>query len=163
DRHEILIGKFLGMVLVLISIVFMMTVYLYLVTAFMEAEVDFGLLPAIGLILVELFIVAALAIFFSSFSTPFLSGFFTVGFFLVGRVAHSLGQFGGRSKNIFFKGFASFVQKSFDLDSFNLRAQVVHKLPIYREDFWLPVAYGTFLIGILITLSILVFARRDFK
>jgi ABC-type transport system involved in multi-copper enzyme maturation permease subunit len=163
DRYEILLGKFLGMALVLASIVIMMTIYLYLVTSFIESKVDFELLPAVGLIYAELLIVAALAIFFSSFSTPFLSGFFTVGFFLVGRVSHDLGQFGNRSKNEVFKVFATWIQKVFDLDSFNLRTQVVHKLPIYREDFWLPVGYGAAMICVLLTISIIIFARRDFK
>jgi ABC-type transport system involved in multi-copper enzyme maturation permease subunit len=163
DRHQILLGKYLGMILVVTSVVVMMTIYLYLVTVFLESKVDFDLLPAIGLILVELWLVAALAIFFSSFSTPFLSGFFTVGFFLVGRVAHDLGQFGARSKNEVFKIFATSIQKVFDLEGFNLRNQVIHKLPIYREDFWLPVGYGFFLICVLLMLSNFIFLRRDFK
>ncbi|MBN8554229.1 MAG: ABC transporter permease subunit [Deltaproteobacteria bacterium] len=163
DRHEVLLGKYLGMIMVLISVVFMMTVYLYLVTAFIESKVDWALLPAIGLIIVELAVVAAMAVFFASFSTPFLSGFFCLGLFLIGRITHDLGAFGERSKNPLFKIFATWIQKIYDLEAFDLRTHVVHKLPVYAEDFWLPAAYGLFLIGILLTLSILTFRRRDFK
>lgn len=162
-RHEILIGKYLGMTLVLISVVFMMTVYLYFVTAFIESKVDFELLPAIGLILMELLVVAAIAVFFSSFSSPFLSGFFTTGIFLVGRVTHTLGEFGERSRNMVFKFFARGAQKVFDLESFDLRTQVVHKLPIYAEDFWYPALYGIAMILLLLSLSLIPFRRRDFK
>jgi ABC-type transport system involved in multi-copper enzyme maturation permease subunit len=163
SRVEILIGKYLGMVWVLTSVVGTMTIYLYLVTSFLESSVDWALLPAIGLILVELWVVAAIAVFFSSFSTPFLSGFFTVGLFLVGRVTYLLGDFGERSKNIVFRYFATGIQKVFDLHSFDLRTHVVHKLPVYSEDFWWPVAYGSFMIGLLLVFSILPFQKRDFK
>jgi ABC-type transport system involved in multi-copper enzyme maturation permease subunit len=163
DRHEILLGKYFGMVMVLTSVVFMMTIYLYLVTAFIESKVDWTLLPAIGLIIVELGVVAAIAIFFASFSTPFLSGFFTFGLFLIGRVTHDLGAFGERSKNPLFKFLATSIQKVYDLEAFDLRTHVVHKLNVYAEDFWLPVIYGFFLITLLLTFSILAFRRRDFK
>lgn len=163
ERFQILLGKYLGMVGVLAVVVIMMTTYLYLVTAFMEARVDWSLLPAIGLIFAELTIVAALAVFFSSFSSPFLSGFFTVGLVIVGRLAHQLGQFGVRSKNQFFKIFAQGVQKTFDLEAFDLRTRVVHKLPVYQEDFWLPVFYAVFVVALLLSASIWAFRKRDFK
>lgn len=162
-RHEVLLGKFLGMALVLASVVLMMTVYLYMVTSFFEHYVDWGLMPAVGLILVELLVVAAMAVFFSSFSTPFLSGFFTIGLVLIGRVTHELGQFGARSENPLFRWFAMGVQKIYDLESFDLRTEVVHKLPVYAEDFWLPVAYGFCMIALLLTASVVFFRRRDFK
>ena len=163
DRREILFGKYFGMALVLTTLVIMMTIYLYLVTSFMEASVDFYLLPAIGLILMELLVVAAFAVFFSSFSTPILSGFFTVGMFLVGRITYELSQFGGRSKNPVFRIFAKGIQKVYDLEAFDLRARVVHKLPIYFNDFWLPVLYATALILALLITSSMIFNRRDFK
>jgi len=163
DRYEILLGKYLGMAIVLLAVVVMMTIYLYLVTAFMEGRVDFSLLPAIGLIFVELLIVAAIAVFFSSFSTPFLSGFFTVGLFVIGRVTNALGEFGQRSKDPLFKFFATGIQRVYDLKAFDLRIHVVHGFPIYREDFWYPVLYAAFLIAFLLVLSIVLFQRRDFK
>ncbi len=162
-RRDIMIGKFIGMILVLSAVVLMMTIYLYLVTSFMEARVDLALMPAIVLITVELYVVAALALFFSSFSSPFLSGIFTVGVFIVGRISHLLGQFGERSKNEIFKFIASMAQKVFDLEAFDLRSRVVHKLPVYYDDFWLPILYGVFLIALILVLSHLAFERRDFK
>lgn len=163
SRTEILIGKFIGMALVLTSVVAMMTIFLYLITAFLESSVDFALLPAIGLILVELWVVAAFAIFFSSFSTPFLSGFFTIGLFLVGRVTYMLSEFGERSKNLVFKYFAAGLQKTIDFHSFDIRTHVVHKLPVYAEDFWWPTLYGLILVALLIVFSVIYFQRRDFK
>lgn len=163
DRKHILLGKYLGMVLVITSVVVMMTIYLYLVTSFMESSLDLSLIPALSLITVELYVVAAMALFFSSFSTPFLSGFFTVGCFLVGRLSHMLGQFGARSKNEIFSFFAQSVQRVYDLEAFNLRSRVVNKLPVFYDDFWLPVLYGASMVGFLLIMSYWAFERRDFK
>lgn len=162
-RFEILLGKYVGMILVLSVAVLLMTLFLYVVTAFIETRVDFALLPALALILIELFVVAAIGIFFSSFSTPFLSGFFTFGLFLVGRVSSELGDFGRRSDDPLFRFIATGVQKIFDLQAFNLRAEVVHSMPVYAQDFWLPVAYAFFLILIILFVSFQIFKKRDFK
>ena len=134
-----------------------------MITFILEFNIDFSILPAIIRLTAELFVIAAIAILFSSFSTPFLSGFFTFGLFWIGRVSYELGQFGERSKNEFFKFFATGVQKIFDLESFDLRTEVVHGIPIYAQDFWLPLAYGFFLISICLAASVMFFRRRDFK
>jgi ABC-type transport system involved in multi-copper enzyme maturation permease subunit len=50
----------------------------------------FRLLASLVLSLGEVMILAAVALFFSSFSTPFLTGAFTFGVWLVGRAAHDM-------------------------------------------------------------------------
>jgi len=162
-RHEVVIGKFLGMALVLLVVVALMSFVLYLVIGIQEFSFDYRLFPALFLIYIEMLIVASFGLVFSSFSSPFLSGFFTFGIFLIGRVSFELGQFGARSKNELFKFFATGIQKTFDLAGFNLRSEVVHGLPIYREDILFPVAYAAALILVCMLISAMAFERRDFK
>lgn len=50
------------------------------------------LLGASLLVALEVMIVAAVATLFSSFSTPFLSALFTLGFWLIGRSADTLAK-----------------------------------------------------------------------
>ncbi|PIR23936.1 MAG: hypothetical protein COV44_00555 [Deltaproteobacteria bacterium CG11_big_fil_rev_8_21_14_0_20_45_16] len=163
DRFEIILGKYLGIVLVLTVNLVLMTAFLYLTCFVIEFRFDLELIPALVLILFELFIVAVFAVFFSSFSSPFLSGLFTTGVFMVGRVSNELGLFGERSRNELFKIFATSVQKIFDLEAFNLRTEVVHQLPVYASDVYYPILYSTFLVAIFLTFSIVIFAKRDFK
>lgn len=163
SRHHILLGKFLGMAGVLLAVVTLMTIFLYMVTFVLEFRIDFDLIPAIFLIWVELLVVAAAAMLFSSFSTPFLSGFFTFGLFWIGRVSYELGQFGERSRNPLFKKFATTVQKVFDLEAFNIRTEVVHRVTIYAEDIWLPCVYALLLLFVFLGLGGIFFQRRDFK
>jgi ABC-type transport system involved in multi-copper enzyme maturation permease subunit len=162
-RFEIVLGKFVGMAMVLGATVVLMTFFLLILTSLLEFRIDVGLLPALLLIYFELLIVAGLGLVFSSFSSPFLSGFFTFGLFLIGRVSFELGQFGERSRNELFKFFATGVQRLFDLESFNLRTEVVHGLPVYFEDFWNPIFYALSLVGVCLVLAAISFERRDFK
>ncbi len=74
-----------------------------------------------------------------------------------------MGQFGERSRNEVFKFFATGIQKIFDLESFNLRTEVVHGLPVYVEDFWYPIFYALSLILIFTLISAMAFEKRDFK
>jgi len=162
-RFEVVIGKFLGMALVLLAVVALMSSILYFVIGIQEFSIDLMLLPALFLIFVEMLIIGSFGLVFSSFSSPFLSGFFTFGIFLIGRVSYTLGQFGERSKSELFKVFASGIQKVFDLAPFNLRTEVVHGLPVYREDVLFPVAYAVALILVCLVISAMAFERRDFK
>src|SRR5436190_8012826 len=54
---------------------------------------DPALLTGIGLILVELMLVTAIALFFSTFSTPILSAALTLGLFVVGHFSGDLRNF----------------------------------------------------------------------
>jgi ABC-type transport system involved in multi-copper enzyme maturation permease subunit len=84
-RFQFVLGKFIGMILTLAIQVIIMTAVLMIVLKIQDAAVGGPLIKMICLIFIELFVITAVAVFFSSFSSPFLSGLFTVGIFLVGR------------------------------------------------------------------------------
>lgn len=85
-RYQFVVGKFIGMVLTLaVQIVIMSAVLLVVLHMQEEARITPPMFRMIALIFLEVIVVTAVAVFFSSFSTPFLSGLFTVGIFLVGR------------------------------------------------------------------------------
>ena len=95
-RPQFIVGKYAGLVLTLAVNVAVMTVALYAVLGYLAyiqtpaaraawdaPGVDPRLLEAIGLIFVELMIVTAVALFFSTFSTPLLAAALTFGLFIV--------------------------------------------------------------------------------
>lgn len=84
-RFELLLGKFGGMVLTLAVQVAIMSAVLFAVLWLQGGTMEGPVVRALVLIFVELVVVTALAVMFSSFSTPFLSGAFTLGLFVVGR------------------------------------------------------------------------------
>src|SRR5204862_154925 len=105
-RSEFILGKFVGLLLTLLVNIIVMTIALYAVLLYLSHDVppnvqqawdapalDPALLKAIGLIYVDLSVVTALAVFFSSYSSPLLSAVFTLGFYLVGQFNADLRHF----------------------------------------------------------------------
>ncbi|HDZ11940.1 MAG TPA: hypothetical protein ENH53_06955, partial [Bacteroidetes bacterium] len=67
-RWQIVLGKYTGLLLTVFANIFVMTVSLLVVDLLIEHHVDLGLLPGILLILFEIMLVVAWALFFSSFT-----------------------------------------------------------------------------------------------
>lgn len=84
-RYQFVLGKFLGLALTLLVLLSIMTAMLLAVLEMQGAPITTPVVMMIILIFLEVLIVTAVAVLFSSFSTPFLSGLFTVGIFLLGR------------------------------------------------------------------------------
>ncbi len=84
-RYQFVLGKYIGMLMTLGIQVLVMTVVLMVVLLLQGAELSGEFFRMVTLIFLEVMVITAVAVFFSSFSTPFLSGLFTVGVFLLGR------------------------------------------------------------------------------
>jgi Cu-processing system permease protein len=176
-RHQFLIGKYLGLVLTLLVNVAMMAVALYAVLGYMgwtatEAvkagwetpATDPRLLTSVVLIFVELMIVTAIALFFSTFSSPILSAAFTFGLYVVGHFNADLRHF----ESIVDSKVVAFCAKALyyllpNLAPFDVKAQVVHGEPVALGYVLLTSAYGLVYIAALLTAASFIFVRRDFK
>ena len=86
ERWEFVVGKYVGMVLVLTVLVGLFAVAMIGMLLWQGVGVSSEVLRAIVLAWCEVLTVAAIAIFFSSFSTPFLSGIFALAMWAIGRV-----------------------------------------------------------------------------
>ena len=177
ERYQIVLGKYAGLVLTLMVNLAIMTVALYLVLAAMrgiegpdvvqglEAPLlDPAMLKAVALTFVELAIVTAIALFFSTFSTPLLSAALTFGLFVAGRFSEDLRSFNQVVDSPAAAALARGVYWILPhLAPFDVRAQVVHGQAVSLGYMALASAYGIVYIAILLLLSTVIFARRDFK
>jgi ABC-type transport system involved in multi-copper enzyme maturation permease subunit len=84
-RWEFVLGKWLGMLLTLAVQMAVMGMVLALTLSFQEAHFDVPTAKAVWLLFINVMLVTSIAVFFSAFSSPFLSGFFALGCFVVGR------------------------------------------------------------------------------
>jgi len=177
-RHEFIIGKYLGLVGTLFVNLAVMAAAYYAVLAYMgwklhpatlavapAAPTDPRLLIAIGLIACELALVTAVALFLSTFSS---SALLSAGLTAATYVA---GQFGADLKNFEqvvespiagrFGRWLYYVLPNFA--AFDVKAQVVHALPIERGYVLWTIGYAVVYITLLLTAAVLIFSRRDFK
>jgi ABC-type transport system involved in multi-copper enzyme maturation permease subunit len=177
SRPQLILGKYAGLVLTLAVNVAVMAMALYVVLAYMtwtESAVfqsawdapglDPALLKALLLIFVELMLITALALFFSTFSTPLLSAALTLGFYIVGHFNADLRNF---EQVVDSKAVAWLARALYhvlpDLSAFDVKTQVVHGLAVPAGYVALTVGYAFCYITMLLIAAMLIFSRRDFK
>ncbi len=176
-RYQLVLGKYAGLVLTLAVNLAVMTAALYLVLAYMTAIADSGtkaawerpaldpdLLKAFMLMFVELAVVTAIAVFFSTFSSPLLSAALTFGFFVAGRFSADLRNFNQVVDSPTAAALASGLYWVLpNLAPFDVRGQVVHGQPVDAGYLAIAIGYGVLYAGALIVAAMLIFSRRDFK
>jgi hypothetical protein len=125
---------------------------------------DPALLAAIALILVELMLVTAIALFFSTFSTPFLSAVLTLGLWVIGHFNSDLRNFG----NVVTSRPAAWLGRGLyyvlpNFDAFDIKAQVVQGQHVSASGVALSMLYGLTYLALVLVGAVAVFSRRDFK
>jgi ABC-type transport system involved in multi-copper enzyme maturation permease subunit len=114
--------------------------------------------------MIELMIVTAIALFFSTFSSPFLSAVFTIGLWVVGQFGQDLREFGAVVNSSTAATMArglSYVLP--DFAAFDVKAQVVHGQAVPISYVALTSLYGVAYLALLLAGAVVVFSRRDFK
>jgi ABC-type transport system involved in multi-copper enzyme maturation permease subunit len=177
SRPQFIVGKYAGLVLTLAVNVAVMTAALYAVLAYLTYTespefragwdapgVDPRMLKAIALIFVQLMIVTAIALFFSTFSTPILSAAFTFGLYVAGHFNADLKNFDRVVESPAAVWLARGVYHVLpDFSAFDVKTEVVHGLPVKAGYLAATSAYGLAYIAALLAAAVLIFSRRDFK
>jgi ABC-type transport system involved in multi-copper enzyme maturation permease subunit len=176
-RSEFILGKYAGLALTLLVNLSVMTLAFYAVLAYLQAQfpdsvraswpapaTDPGMLKAIVLIFVELLLVTAIALFLSTFSSPFLSAALTFGLWIIGHFNADLRNFEAvvESRPVAYiaRGLYYILP---NFAAFDVKTQVVHALPVPAAYVATTIAYGAVYTSLLVTAAILIFSRRDFK
>src|SRR5574342_443252 len=99
SRVQFVLGKYLGLVVTLsVNLSIMLLVFL-LTIWWSGASVHISLLQAVELIFVELLVVTALALFFSTFSSSMVSASMTLGLYVIGHLTPDMKGIAEKSQN----------------------------------------------------------------
>ncbi|HUF22975.1 MAG TPA: ABC transporter permease [Vicinamibacterales bacterium] len=176
-RQELIAGKFAGLALTLaVNIAIMSAVFFVVLTyhhwtavdavrrGWEAPAVDPRLLVAVFLIYLQLLIVTALALFFSTFTSPLLAAAFTLGVWVAGHFSADLKAF----DEIVEAPAASALGRILyyvlpDFSAFDVKSAVVHGQHVAAGLVGLNVLYAAAVIGVLLIAAALIFSRRDFK
>lgn len=176
-RFEFVLGKYLGMAFTLTLLVICfslaLAVLLSVVSAlYPYAEVGFtaAIFKAVLLGFMEVLIVAAVAIFFSSFTTPYLSGIFTFGVFFLGRISDEMRAAASAAKDETMRAVAEFGTRVIpDLHIYAISGGQVDAQHVSVHGNFVTWSYmgaaaihALAWIALLLLLSSLIFRRRDF-
>jgi len=177
SRSQFLLGKYVGLVMTLAVNLSVMTAALYAVLFYSNLAshgalavgapappVDPRMLVAVVLIFAELMLVTALALFFSTFSSPLWATLLTLGLWIAGHFNSDLRNFGAIVDSPVIAWIARVVYYVIpNLAPFDVKAEVVHGIHVAARHVVYTVAYAALYIGVLLTASVTIFGRRDFK
>jgi len=163
-RWQFIVGKFFGLLGTLTFIVGAMSLGVVAAFRLLLGHVDGGLIVASFAALLEIVIVIAVAIFFSSLVvTPALAGMFTAATFIAGRSASYLLYFLNGDQPPTVQTLAQTLYWVLPrLDRFTVADQVVYGLSPDPSYLATLVAYAIAYSGVLLLLSVGLFSRREF-
>jgi ABC-type transport system involved in multi-copper enzyme maturation permease subunit len=164
-RGEFIVGKYLGLCLTLLVNVLIMGAGVSLALLYVGGgSLVFSIWGAIYLIFLELTILTAVAILFSSFSSPSLSALLTFFVFIIGHFSASLRDFaenlGSNAARVFFN-FLYYLLPN--LSFYEFRTNSAHGDVPPLAMLGGATLYAVFYISILLAVTILIFSRRNFK
>lgn len=176
-REQLVLGKYAGLVLTLLVNVAVMTVVWYIVLAYLSwmspeslklawaaPATDPRMLIAVALIFVELMLVTAIALFFSTFSSPILSAAMAFGLYAVGQLSPDFKNLGPILES---RAVGLIAQTLYyvlpNLAAFDVKAEVVHARPLAMSYVVTTALYGLGYVAALLIGAMAIFSRRDFK
>ena len=163
-RYVFLLGRYSGLALTLFVNTAIMAVGFALALMLASVSLDMGLTKAIGLIFLELLLIVAVAVMFSTFTTPTLSATFTLAIYVIGHLTGDLKALGDKLENPLVSGVLNLFYYALpNLAYFNVKSEAVHGIPISWSYTLMAVSYGAFYAAIVMVAACLIFQRRDFK
>jgi Cu-processing system permease protein len=164
SRGHFIIGKFFGLAFTLLVALVSMAAIFFLFLFLSTGEFDGMILVYFGLLYLELLIITAISLLFSSFSTPILSSIFTISLYLIGQVLWTFNLFTQHLKKPIEKFVAYFFYYILpNLDKFNIKDDVVLKTSLAPSHILNAVIYAVVYISAILILAIIIFRRREFQ
>jgi ABC-type transport system involved in multi-copper enzyme maturation permease subunit len=162
-RPQFLVGKFMGLSLVLLSVLGGLSAVLALVVTTLSLPLGSAFVVAILGITLEALLLVAVAMFFGSFARPVMTVIFSASTFLIGHWIGSLDFLIEKSRSDTFRLVARAIAYVVpDLERFNWRAAPIYGLDVPSSEIALACAYGLGWVLALMALTSLTFRRRDF-
>lgn len=165
-RWQFIVGKFFGLAGTLTVNTFFMGLGVFGALLYVSRHFkasDGWVLVALYFIVLQFLIVTALALFFSSFSSPLLSAVFAFSLFIIGCFAEDLRGFAAMSKGIsrWLATGAAYLVPNFS--ALNVISQVAHEQPVSGQLIAYNTAYALVYVGMALCAAVLIFERRELK
>jgi len=165
-RWEFIVGKFFGLAGTLVVNTFFMAIGVFaalLYVAHRFQKPDAWILVALWFIVLQFLIICALALLFSSFSSPLLSAVFAFALFVIGSLAGDLRGFAGVAHGFgrwLAIGIAYLVP---NFAALNVISTVAHEQPIASRLILYNTAYALTYAAMALCGAVLIFERRNLK
>lgn len=162
-RWEFIVGKYLGLLLVLLASLAIMTAGFYLVLLLLGLSAPAQMLWAVFMTFLELVILTATAILFSTFVTPISGAVFTFAVYFVGHSTRDLRLLAAMSPSPVVKIVSYLFYYALpNFNNFNIRGEVAHGVPLDPDSILLASVYALVYAATLMLVSVAAFQRKEF-
>lgn len=162
-RWQFVLGRYLGLVTVLAILVAVMGACIAAVLNVVKEPVGITVSYALLLTFVELSLLAAVAVLFSTFTTTTLATIFSVSLFLIGHASGDLAGFARESGGLMGALLSGFARIFPNLELLNVKSQAANHLPVEATFVAGGIVYGMLWSAALLVFASFLFARRDLK
>jgi len=160
------VGKFLGLTGTLVVNTFLMAIGVFLALLYVAhkfEKMDVWVLVALYFIVLQFLIVCALALFFSSFSTPLMSAVFTFALFVIGSLAEDLRGFARITQGVGGWIATAIAYLVPNYSALNVISQVAHGDAVPGRLILYNSVYALLYSAMAISGAVLIFQRRNLK
>jgi ABC-type transport system involved in multi-copper enzyme maturation permease subunit len=165
-RWEFIVGKFFGLSGTLVVNTFCMAIGVFAALLYVSHKfrpADAFIFVALYFIVLQFLIICALALLFSSFSSPLLSAVFSFSLFVIGSFAEDLRGFAGMAHGIarWLATAAAYLVPNFS--AFNVISSVAHEQPVAGQLVLHNTLYALFYAAAALSGAVLIFEHRNLK
>lgn len=164
SRTQFLVGKFVGLIFVIATVMAGLAVVVGGLTLFLGLEIGAPFFVALYGVILEALILVAFTLLFGSFSRPVMTVIFAASVFLIGHWISSLESL-SKTKMVddSFKAIAAVLVKIVpDFERFNWRSAPVYGIDVPAADVIYATLYAFGWLLLILTVTSIVFRRRDF-
>jgi Cu-processing system permease protein len=166
-RHEFIIGKYAGLCLTLLVNSGVMALGTELALLYVNRKfvpLHTAVLAASFLVYLELVLVVAVALMFSSFTTPMLAALFSFAVYVIGHFSRDLLEMAALSNSTVTRAVLTTLYYVLpNLSNFGFITEASHGRMVPLSMAAGAVVYAVVYIGILLSAAVLVFQKRNFK
>ena len=161
----------MGLSLTILLNISIIGLILMLLLGFYKKSLDFSIFIPIAFIYLEMLIIVAISIFFSTFNNATLSAIYTIFIYIIGHMFQSvleyLNQIAAGSLTVglsIMKSTVNFLHWILpNLSLFNVSEEYVYQTPITFAHFGWVFLYTVFYLFFILIVSSLIFNRKDLK
>jgi ABC-type transport system involved in multi-copper enzyme maturation permease subunit len=166
-RHEFILGKYLGLCLTLLVNTAVMVLATELALLYVNGKfvpLQAAVLAASFLIYLELALLVAVALMFSSFSTPMLAALFSFAVYVIGHFSKDLLVMASISSSSMTRVVLTILYYLLpNLSNFGFITEASHGRVVPISMAGSASVYAVVYIGILLSAAVLIFQKRNFK
>jgi len=164
SRAEFIIGKYCGLLLTLFVNFLLMGAGFVILYWLFTGVVHLKLIPAIGMIFLQMSVMVAIVLFYSAFTSPLVSTVLSLFTFLAGNISADIYSIGSGVKNTLFVHLLQAMYYIFpNFSLLNIQTQVVHDLKISIMSIMIGILYTVVYSALLLMIINIIFKRRDLK